>query len=105
MAARIKKNDTVLVITGRERGKRGRVAQVITDKDRVLIEGVNVVKRHTRPRGMNTPGGILEKEASLHVSNVMLICSRCDKPVRVGFRFLEDGKKVRECRNCNEVID
>ena len=105
MAAKIKKNDTVLVIAGRERGKKGKVAQVNTATGRVVIEGVNVVKRHTRPRGTTAQGGILEKEAPLHLSNVMLVCSRCDHPVRIGFRFLDDGNKVRTCRNCGEIID
>lgn len=105
MAAKIKKNDPVLVISGRERGKQGKVAQVFPSKDRVLVEGINIVKRHARSRGPTQPGGIVEKEASLHISSVMLVCNKCDHPVRVGFKFLEDGVKVRVCRNCGEVID
>lgn len=105
MAARIRKNDTVLVIAGRERGKRGTVARVLPEEKRVLVEGVNIVKRHLRPRGATQAGGIVEKEAPLHLSNVMLICTRCDHPVRVGFKFLEGAAKVRVCRTCGEIID
>lgn len=105
MAAKIRQNDTVLVLAGRERGKRGKVAQVFPKQSRVLLEGVNIVKRHARPRGATQPGGIVEKEAPLHLSNVMLVCNKCDHPVRVGFTFLEDGAKVRACRHCGEVID
>ncbi|MBI2885812.1 MAG: 50S ribosomal protein L24 [Chloroflexi bacterium] len=105
MAAKIKKNDSVLVIAGRERGKRGKVAQVFPATARVLVEGVNIVKRHARPRGATQPGGIVEKEASLHLSNVMLVCNKCDHPVRAGFKALDDGSKVRICRRCGEVID
>ena len=105
MAAKIKKNDTVLVISGRERGKRGKVARVIAEDNRAVIEGVNLVKRHSKPRGMGQPGGIIEKEAALHLSNMMLICTKCERPVRVGFTRLEDGSKVRMCRKCGEVIE
>lgn len=105
MAARIKKNDTVLVISGRERGKRGKVDHVLPKDNRLTIEGINIVKRHTKPRGLGQAGGIIEKEAPLNISNVMLVCTKCDKPVRVGFRFLDDGSKVRFCRKCGEVID
>ena len=105
MAAKVRKNDTVLVLSGRERGKRGRVERVIPDADRVIIEGINIVKRHSRPRGMAQSGGIIEKAAPLRLSKVMLVCNKCDKPVRPGFKYLEDGSKVRYCRHCNEVID
>ena len=105
MAAKIKKNDTVLVITGRERGKRGRVARVITETNRAVVDGLNIVKRHSRPRGLGQPGGIIEKEAPLHLSNLMLVCTKCERPVRVGFGRLDDGSKVRICRKCGEVIE
>jgi large subunit ribosomal protein L24 len=105
MAAKIKKNDTVLVISGRERGKRGKVSHVIPEKNRAVIEGVNIVKRHSKPRGMGQPGGIIEKEAALHLSNMMLVCTKCDRAVRVGFMRLEDGSKVRVCHKCGEVIE
>ncbi|HWO42192.1 MAG TPA: 50S ribosomal protein L24 [Candidatus Eisenbacteria bacterium] len=101
----IRKNDSVLVIKGRERGKTGKVLRVIRDKDRVIIERVNLVKRHSRPRGPQQPGGILEKEAPLPAANVMLLCDKCSAPVRVGHRVLADGKKIRICRRCNEAID
>ncbi|HLC29899.1 MAG TPA: 50S ribosomal protein L24 [Dehalococcoidia bacterium] len=105
MAARIRKNDTVLVIAGKERGKRGTVARILPEKNRVMVEGVNIVKRHMKPRGATQPGGIVEKEAPLHLSNVMLVCTRCDHPVRVSFRLLEGGAKVRVCRHCGEIVD
>lgn len=105
MAAKIKKNDTVLVTSGRERGKRGKVSHVFPDKNRAVVEGINIVKRHSRPRGLGQPGGIIEKEASLHLSNLMLVCTKCDRPVRVGFTNLEDGSKVRVCRKCGEVVE
>lgn len=105
MAAKIKKNDTVLVISGRERGKRGKVGRVIPETNRAVVEGVNIVKRHSKPRGMGQPGGIIEKEAALHLSNMMLVCTKCDRAVRVGFTRLEDGAKVRICRKCGEVIE
>ena len=102
---RLRKDDTVMVIAGRERGKTGKVLRVLADKDRVLIERVNLVKRHTKPRGVQQPGGIVEKEASLHASNVVPICGRCNKPTRVGTRRLEDGHAVRLCRRCGEQLD
>lgn len=105
MAAKIKRNDTVLVIAGRERGKRGKVSHIFPEKSRAVIEGINIVKRHSRPRGLGQPGGIIEKEAPMHLSNLMLVCTKCDRPVRVGFTRLEDGAKVRVCRKCGEVVE
>ncbi|MFC1893243.1 50S ribosomal protein L24 [Chloroflexota bacterium] len=102
---KIRKNDTVLVITGRDRGKKGKVRFAYPDDERVLVDGVNMVKRHTRARGQVRQAGIIEREAPVRVSNVMLLCNKCNRPTRVGFRFLQDGKKVRACRACNEVID
>ncbi len=102
---RIRKDDTVMVIAGRERGKTGKVLRVLPEKNRVLIERVNLVKRHTKPRGVQTPGGIVEREAALHLSNVLPICGRCNKPTRVGHRRLEDGRAVRVCRRCDELLD
>ena len=102
---KIRRDDTVLVIAGRDRGKKGKVRQALPKDSRVVVEGVNKVKRHTRPRGTVSQAGIIEREAPLHVSNVMLICTKCNRPTRIGFRFLEDGSKVRVCRECNEVID
>ncbi len=102
---KIKKNDTVLVITGKDRGKKGKVRFAYPKDGQLLVEGVNMIKRHTRARGQVRQAGIIEREAPIHVSDVMLLCSRCGYPARVGFRFLEDGRKVRFCRSCKEVID
>ncbi len=101
----VKKNDKVIVLSGKERGKIGAILKVDTEKDRVVIEKVNMVKRHTRPGGNNAQGGIIEKEAPIHISNLMLICNRCAEPTRVGKRILEDGSKVRICKKCGELID
>ncbi len=104
MSLFVRKDDTVMVVTGRERGKTGKVIKVLPKKSRVFIERVNLVKRHTKPRSAQQPGGIVEKEASIHVSNVMLMCDPCNGPVRVGYKFLEDGEKVRICRRCNQGL-
>lgn len=102
---KIRKNDTVLVVSGKDRGKKGKVRYAYPKKERVLIEGVNFIKRHTRAMRQVRQAGIIEREAAIHVSNVMLLCSKCNHPTRIGFRFLDDGRKVRICRVCNEVID
>jgi large subunit ribosomal protein L24 len=101
---KIKKGDRVVVITGRDKGKRGEVLQVLRQRDRVLVQGVNLVRRHQRPSQVS-PGGILEKEAPLHISNVALIDPKSDKPTRVGYRFLDDGRKIRFARRSGEPID
>ena len=100
----VKKNDTVMVITGKDKAKTGKVLSLVPKKDGVLIEGINVVKRHTKARG-SEQGGILEKEAPLHISNVMLVCGKCNKPVRTRVTVLEDGKKARCCVKCGESFD
>ena len=105
MGINIKKNDTVKVIAGRESGKTGRVYRVMPDEDRVLVEKLNIVKRHTRPNAVNRQGGIVEKEAPIHVSNVMVVCTKCNKPTRVSHSFLDSGKKVRVCKKCGEPMD
>ena len=102
---RLRKDDTVMVIAGRERGKTGKILRVLPAKGRVLIERVNLVKRHMKPRGVQQLGGIVEREASLHASNVLPICGRCNKPTRVGSRRLDDGHAVRICRRCGEQLD
>ena len=102
---KIRKNDNVLVIAGKDRGKKGKVRFAYPKKERLLVEGVNFVKKHTRALRQVRQAGIIEREATIHMSNVMVVCSKCNKPTRIGFRFLEDGKKVRICRLCNEVID
>ncbi len=102
---KIRKNDTVLVIAGKDKGKKGKVRFAYPGDERVLIEGINMIKRHTRARKDVRQAGIIEREATVHVSDVMLLCSRCNNPARVGYRILEDGKKVRTCHSCGEVID
>jgi large subunit ribosomal protein L24 len=100
----VKKGDTVMVTAGKDKNKSGKILQILPKKDGVLVEGLNVVKRHTRARG-NEPGGILEKEAPIHISNVMLYCDKCRKPVRTRTNVLEDGKKARVCVKCGEAFD
>jgi len=102
---RIKRDDLVLVIVGKDRGKQGQVRQVFSRENRLVVQGVNMIKRHMRPRAMGTQAGIIEKEAPIHASNVMIICKTCGKPVRVGFRVRPDGVKSRVCRSCGEDID
>ncbi len=102
---KIRKNDTVLVIAGRDRGKKGKVRLSYPKDERLLVDGINFVKRHARATGRVRQAGIIEREAPIHVSNLMLVCNKCNRPTRIGFRFLEDGKKVRFCKSCHEVID
>ena len=102
----VRKNDNVVVLTGKDRGKRGRVLRVAPDTNRLIVEGVNMIKRHTKPNpGKNVKGGIVEREASLHASNVQLVCPECGAQTRVGRKVLGDGRKVRICRKCNGVVD
>jgi len=101
----IRKNDSVMVIGGKERGKTGKVLRVIPKKDAVIIERVNLVKRHSKPRGPQQPGGIVEKEAHIRASNIMIMCDKCNAPVRVGRKILTDGQRIRICRRCGEAID
>ena len=102
---KIHKNDTVMVIAGKDKGKKGKVRQAIPKGEKVLVEGVNFIKRHTRASGQNRQAGIVEREEPIHVSDVMLVCSKCNKATRVGYQYLDAGKKVRVCRACHEVID
>lgn len=104
MAAKVKKGDRVVVLTGREKGKTGTVTRVLPKEDRVYVEGVNLVKRHQAPRPGN-PGGVIEKEAALHISNVAIADPKDGAPTRVGFKILEDGRKVRVAKRSGEVID
>ena len=102
----IRRNDTVVVMTGKDRGKRGRVLRLLPSKNRLIIEGVNFIKRHTKPNpGKNVKGGIVEREAAVHSSNAQLVCPECGDPARLGHRILEDGRKVRICRKCDGVVD
>jgi large subunit ribosomal protein L24 len=102
---KIRKNDTVLIITGKDRGKKGKVRFAYPKDERVIVEGINMIKRHMRAVRQVRQAGIIEREAPIHVSNVMLLCSKCNHPTRIAFRFLEGGKKVRVCSVCHEVID
>ena len=106
MKLSVRKNDEVQVIAGRDRGKRGRVLRVLPEKGRVVVEGVNLIKRHTKANPQKqVKGGIVEREASLHASNVQLVCPECGAQTRVGHKILGDGRKVRVCRKCEGVVD
>jgi large subunit ribosomal protein L24 len=101
----VRRGDTVAVIAGRERGKRGKVLRVLPVEGRVLVEKVNMIKKHQRPTQKLRQGGIIEREGSLALSNVLLVCGRCDRPSRAGTKILTDGRKIRVCRRCGESID
>ncbi len=101
----VKKDDMVVVIAGKDKGKSGKVVRVFSDRGKVVVEGINMVKRHVRPNRLNTQGGIIEKEAALSGANVMLLCGACNKTSRTGKRLLADGTKVRFCKKCNEIVD
>jgi large subunit ribosomal protein L24 len=100
----VKKNDTVMVIAGKDKSKTGKILQILSKKDAVVVEGLNIIKRHVKSRG-NEAGGIVEKESPLHVSNVMLFCGKCAKPVRTKIKILEDKEKTRICIKCGEAFD
>ncbi|MFQ5466016.1 MAG: 50S ribosomal protein L24 [Thermodesulfobacteriota bacterium] len=102
---KVKKGDQVMIIAGRERGKTGDISRVEPGKGRVYVEKLNLVKRHQKPSAKFKHGGIIEKEAPIHISNVMVLCAKCKGPVRVGRKVLEDGTRVRFCKKCNEVLD
>lgn len=102
---KIRKEDKVMVIAGKDKGKIGKVLKILRKKDKVLVEKVNMVKRHTKPNPyVNQPGGIVEKEAPINVSNVAVVCDACTKPTRIGYKKTEDGKKVRYCKKCGELF-
>ena len=101
----IKREDTVQILAGKDKGKRGKVQAVLKKDGLILVEGVNIIKKHTRQRQNVRQAGIVEKEAPLNISNVVIVCNNCDKPVRIGKKFLEDQRKVRICSSCQEVID
>jgi large subunit ribosomal protein L24 len=103
-AKRLKKGDMVKVIAGKEKGKTGKILKVEIDKDQVVVEKLNIVKRHKKPDA-KAKGGIVEKEGTINISNVMFLCSKCDTGVRVGYKILEDGGKARVCKKCNEILD
>ena len=101
----IKKDDKVKILAGKDKGKIGKVLSLKRKNDRILVEKINFVKRHARPSAKHKQGGIIESEAPIHWSNVMLMCSKCVKPVRIKMKRLEDGKKIRVCGKCDEIID
>ncbi len=104
-AWKIHQEDTVIVLTGKDKGKIGKITRILRDKNKVIVERVNVVKKHMKPNPYaGKPGGIVEKEMPIDVSNVQLVCPACSKPTRVGYRFTEDNKKLRYCKKCNETI-
>ncbi len=102
---KIRKGDTIEVIAGRDKGKRGRVDRVLVSKGRIVGEGINMVTRHVKPRPDLRQAGRIQQESSIHISNVMLVCNKCDRPTRVRESFLDDGRKVRTCKWCKETID
>lgn len=102
---KIKLSDQVEVIAGKDKGMVGKVIKAFRDTDEVIVERVNMIKRHTKPNMVNQQGGIVEKEASIDVSNVMLLCPSCSKATRVGFKILDDGAKVRVCKKCGESVE
>lgn len=102
---KIKKNDKVIVIAGKEKGKIGTVLKVDHEKGRLIAEKINMVKKHARPSAQNAQGGIIEKEAAINISNVMIVCNKCTEPTRIGNRILEDGSKIRVCKKCGESMD
>ena len=101
----IRKNDKVMVIAGKEKGKIGTVLRIISEKEGIIVEKLNMVKRHTRPGGKNAKGGIVEKEGPINISNLMLVCGKCAEITRIGKKVLEDGSKVRFCKKCGEILD
>jgi len=105
MAQKIKRGDLVEVISGKDKGKRGKVLRVIPKEGKVIVEGVNMVKRHQRPIPQLREGGIIEREAPIYMCKVMVVCPNCDRRTRVGFKILENGDKVRYCKKCGEIID
>jgi large subunit ribosomal protein L24 len=101
----VKKDDLVMIVAGKDKGKSGKVLRVLPEKERVLVENINLIKRHTRPSQTNNEGGIIEKEAPISISNVQLLCPGCSKPARTGIKILEDGNKARFCKKCNEIVN
>jgi large subunit ribosomal protein L24 len=101
----VRKGDTVLVMTGKNKGKKGRILSVSPVAEKVTIEGINMIKRHTKPNKKYAQGGIIEKEGPIHMSNVMFVCPKCSKPTRTGNTVLESGKKLRTCKKCREVLE
>ena len=105
MVCKIRKGDKVRIIAGKERGKEGKILHLFPKEKRVIVQGLNFIKRHTRPGGKGKPSGIIEREAPLAVSNCLLVCPRCKQPTRVGYKVVERGRKLRICKKCKETID
>ena len=103
--AHVRRGDTVVVVAGKDRGKRGKVLRVVPGKGRVVVEKINMIKKHQRPTQKLRQGGIIEREGAMALSNVLLVCSRCDKASRTGIKLLADGRKVRMCKRCGEAVD
>ena len=104
-AIKIKKDDKVKIVAGKDKGKIGKVLKIEKKDNRILVENINMTKRHSKPTAQNRQGGIIEQEAPIWAANVMLMCNKCMMPIRIKMQHLEDGKKVRVCRKCNEIID
>lgn len=102
---KLKKDDPIIVTTGKYKGKKSKILKVLRDEGKVIAEGVNVVKRHMKPSQLNPDGGIVEKEKPIHISNVMYLCPKCNKGVRLGVKVLQDGTKQRYCKSCGEIVD
>jgi large subunit ribosomal protein L24 len=101
----VKKGDTVYVLSGKDKGKKGKVLKVFNDKKMVVVEGINMSTKHQKPRNQYQQGGIIHQESPIYSSKVMLVCERCKKPTRIAKKILEDGQKVRMCKKCDEIID
>ena len=101
---KIKKNDTVIMLSGVDKGKKGKVLRTVPKSGRLIVEGIHMVSRHTKPKKQGEPGGIIKQEAAFDVSKAMLICPKCSKPTRIGIKFLEDKSRVRQCKKCSETF-
>jgi large subunit ribosomal protein L24 len=102
---KIKKDDTILVITGKDKGKKGKVRFAYPEKNRIMVEGINMIKKHAKAKPQVKQAGIIEREGLINAASVMLVCAKCNKPARVGYRMLQDGRKARFCRACGEVVE
>lgn len=105
MKCNLKKGDQVRVIAGKDKGKTGKILNIVSKKDRALVEKINIIKRHTKPSQLTRQGGIIERESPIRLSNLMVVCEKCNAPVRIGKLILDDGSKVRVCRKCGEILD
>ena len=105
MGLDIKKDDIAMIVAGDDKGKKGRVLRINASDDKLVIEGLNMTKKHLKPSKQHQQGGIIEREAPVHRSNIMLVCPKCEKPTKIGNKILENNKKIRECKQCGEVIE